>query len=51
MTKDDMMTEWRKQRGAAPSSSEIGQRPLYDNMSDSDQPSAEFGMSSILLWS
>ncbi|VDO27651.1 unnamed protein product [Onchocerca flexuosa] len=32
MTKDDMMIEWRKQRGAAPSSSEIGQRPLYDNM-------------------
>ncbi|KAM3717384.1 PAN2-PAN3 deadenylation complex subunit [Dirofilaria immitis] len=42
MTKDDMMIEWRKQRGATASSSEIGQRPLYDNMSDSYQPSGEF---------
>uniref|UniRef100_A0A915PNB7 Uncharacterized protein n=1 Tax=Setaria digitata TaxID=48799 RepID=A0A915PNB7_9BILA len=47
MTKDDIMIEWRKQRGAAASSSEIGRRPLHDNSSANNseeyQPSSEPG--------
>ncbi|KAL3985053.1 hypothetical protein ACH3XW_37045 [Acanthocheilonema viteae] len=47
MTKEDLMIEWRKQRKATVSSSEIGQRPLYDSAINSDeyQPSSEPALS------
>ncbi|EFO27302.1 hypothetical protein LOAG_01185 [Loa loa] len=43
MTKEDMMIEWRKQRKLTVSPSEIGQRPLYDSTTNSNeyQPSTE----------
>ncbi|VDK81542.1 unnamed protein product [Litomosoides sigmodontis] len=43
MVRDDLITEWRKQRKTTASSSDIGLRPLYDSSINSEeyQPSVE----------
>lgn len=45
MVKDNLITEWRKQRKAIVSQSDVGLRPLYDSTINSEeyQPSVECG--------